>query len=432
MTCSPDLNNAMVIEQFNTTRQRSIDLTSSLTEADCVVQSMPDASPIKWHLAHTTWFFETFILEKFEARFAPFDPSFRVLFNSYYNGIGEKHPRAQRGLLTRPNLSEVLAYRQNVNLRVLDVWQRHQGAELATLIELGLQHEQQHQELMLTDVKHLFSCNPLFPALPIVLPNHHTSVSQIPSQAQWVEFSAGLVELGAPDSSKGFCFDNETPKHRAFVEAFSISTRLVTNREYLAFVEAGGYANPDLWLAEAWDWLHSQMITHPLYWHLAGTKGEEKWHEFTLAGLCALDLDQPVCHLSYFEADAYAHWAGARLPTEMEWELAAQAAAGVPSSAVHAQTALAKEKAGTNAAQEIQQLFDHCWQWTSSSYMPYPGFRAQAGAIGEYNGKFMVNQYVLRGSSSFTPKFHSRISYRNFFPTSARWQMSGLRLARSI
>lgn len=435
MTCSPDLKHAKVIEAFNKTRRRSIDLTSSLTEADCVVQSMPDASPIKWHLAHTTWFFETFILEKFEAQFVAFNPSFRVLFNSYYNGIGEKHPRAQRGLLTRPHLSDVLAYRHNVNCRIIEVWQRHQSAELATLIELGLQHEQQHQELMLTDVKHLFSCNPLFPALPIVLANEERAAAQIPSQADWVDFSAGLVELGADGLINDFCFDNETPRHRAFVEAFSISTMLVTNREYLAFIEAGGYTNPDLWLAEGWDWLRSQTISHPLYWRLVGTNTEAQWHEYTLAGLQVLDLDQPVGHLSYFEADAYAHWAGARLPTEVEWELAAQVAAGVHTAPRHGQTAQAVVRTSANAIgnvdKPIQQLFDHCWQWTSSSYTPYPGFQTQAGAIGEYNGKFMVNQYVLRGSSCFTPQFHSRISYRNFFPTSARWQMSGLRLARS-
>jgi ergothioneine biosynthesis protein EgtB len=436
MTCSPDLKTAMVIEEFKKTRQRSIDLVSSLTEADCVVQSMPDASPIKWHLAHTTWFFETFVLEKFETQFTAFDPSFRVLFNSYYNGIGEKHPRAQRGLLTRPHLSEVLAYRQNVNTRIVDVWQRHQSTELATLIELGLQHEQQHQELMLTDVKHLFSCNPLFPALPIVLSDDPSSAPQISSQSPWVDFSAGLVELGAHDATNNFCFDNEMPKHRAFVEAFSISTMLVTNREYLAFIESGGYTNPHLWLAEGWDWLRGQSISQPLYWHLIGTNAEAQWHEYTLAGLRAVDLDQPVCHLSYFEADAYAHWAGARLPTEVEWELAAQVATGMHSALGHGQTVQAKAKtsanAGENVTMQIQQLFDHCWQWTSSSYTPYPGFQTQAGAIGEYNGKFMVNQYVLRGSSCFTPKFHSRISYRNFFPTSARWQVSGLRLARSI
>lgn len=395
-----------LLERWQQVRQRSLALAEPLSAEDCMAQSMPDASPIKWHLAHTTWFFETFILESLEPAFRPFHPAFRVLFNSYYNGIGEKHPRAQRGALTRPSLAQVLAYRQDVDARLSKLWHEAKSAQLANLIELGLQHEQQHQELMLTDVKHLLSCNPLLPALFVsALPELHWA-----SPFTWHPFQAALLEIGHNDD--GFCFDNETPRHRQFVEAFEMATRLVSNGEYLAFIEAGGYQNPALWLAEGWDWLSSQKMRHPLYWQLHGPQ----WQEFGLYGLQELDLHKPVCHLSYFEAAAYAQWVGARLPSEAEWEYAAQ-------SATH------------NRAQQknnLQQLFDYCWQWTSSSYAAYPGYKAPVGAIGEYNGKFMVNQYVLRGSSSFTPTHHARLTYRNFFPASARWQMTGIRLARSL
>ncbi|MBI3283429.1 MAG: ergothioneine biosynthesis protein EgtB [Burkholderiales bacterium] len=393
-----------LLERWQQVRRRSLTIAGLLSAEDCCVQSMPDASPIKWHLAHTTWFFETFILEPLEAGFQAYHPDFRVLFNSYYNGVGEKHPRAQRGLLTRPGLDQVLAYRRNVDARLGRLWQQASPAHLTGLIELGIQHEQQHQELMLTDIQHLFSCNPMLPALLPAGSPLPTVLTVLPAYAPagaagWRSYDAGLHEIG--HDGAGFCFDNETPRHRQFVAAFELGARLVSNGDYLAFIEDGAYQNPALWLAEGWDAIQAQR--HPLYWRQASGQ----WREFTLHGLQTLDLQRPVCHLSYYEAAAYALWAGARLPTEAEWEIAARREPALP------------------------QLFDACWQWTSSSYAPYPAYQAAAGALGEYNGKFMVNQYVLRGASCYTPAGHARLSYRNFFPAGARWQMTGLRLARS-
>ncbi|MES2106225.1 MAG: ergothioneine biosynthesis protein EgtB [Pseudomonadota bacterium] len=414
--------------QYALVRTRSVALSEPLSEEDCCVQSMPDASPIKWHLAHTTWFFETFILEKFETDFQAHDPAFRVLYNSYYNGIGDKHPRAQRGMLTRPSLAEVLAYRANVDERIQDLLSRHDlfsphSKELAMLVELGMQHEQQHQELMMTDLKHLLSMNPLKPAYSA----EALEPALTPPAITWLEFDAGVVEIGhAPDS---FCFDNELPRHRQFIEKFSLASRLVTNGEYLEFVKAGGYQDPSVWLSEGWDWISSQRIHHPLYWHAAqAANGIDKhmtWLEFTLHGLLPLDLHRPVTHISFYEAEAYARWVGARLPTESEWEYAAGTVEMIPGNlAPHLHPA-----AYTNHT-ALADMFGVSWQWTSSSYTPYPGYVSAEGAIGEYNGKFMVNQYVLRGSSCATPTGHARVTYRNFFPSTARWQFTGIRLAR--
>ena len=333
-----------LLARYTAVRGRSLALAAPLSPEDCAAQSMPDASPTKWHLAHTTWFFETFVLEAHEPGFQPFAPAFRVLFNSYYNGVGAKHPRPQRGLLTRPSLDEVLAYRADVDARMARLWPAvaHDAAPRG-LIELGLQHEQQHQELMLTDILHLLSCNPLFPAYA------KASDAVAPEAGQalaWHSFDGGLADIGHAGS--GFAFDNEGPRHRVFLHPYALASRLVTQAEYLAFVEGGGYHNPLLWLAEGWDWRAAQGLEQPLYWH----RVDGAWHQFTLAGLQPLQGNQPVVHLSYYEADAYARWVGARLPTEAEWEhAAAQGAAG------------------------MAQWHGAAWQWTQSSYAPYPGFR---------------------------------------------------------
>jgi ergothioneine biosynthesis protein EgtB len=402
--------------RFSRVRADTFNLAKPLSEEDCCVQSMPDASPVKWHLAHTTWFFETFVLERYERAFEPFLPAFRVLFNSYYNGVGEKHPRAQRGLLTRPALHEVMLYRRKVNERMQRLFERlGNNAAFCEMVELGLQHEQQHQELILTDLKHLLSLNPLQPA-------YRDEVDDCSSRAaalQWLAFDAGLVEIG--NDGAQFCFDNETPRHKHYVDAYLLASRLVTNGEYLQFILNGGYRDPQWWLSEGWDWLRANNIAHPLYWQC----DEQGWSEFTLAGRQRLDPSRPALHLSYYEADAYARWVGARLPTEAEWENAARRHVLQPvpdaTTRLHARAA---QGGG------MQQAFGEAWQWTSSSYAPYPGYRWPQGAIGEYNGKFMVNQYVMRGSSCITPGGHSRFPYRNFFPAHARWQFSGIRLAK--
>lgn len=451
-----------MLADYQTVRQHTMNLVAGLSPEDCTAQSMPDASPVKWHLAHTTWFFETFILERFEPGFQPFHPAFRMLFNSYYNGIGDKHVRAQRGLITRPCLDEVLAYRHQVDARIHYLCQgmAQASAGLSQLMVLGLHHEQQHQELLLTDFKHLLSMNPLRPAYRAQV-NRAESLPEATWSAplEWREFDAGLVDIG--HAGEGFFYDNETPRHRQWLERFALATRLVTNGEYLAFIADGGYRDPRWWLSEGWDWVCTQQLSHPLYWQraqqgalVAPDTQEDDWLEFTLQGLEPLDRSRPVVHLAYFEADAYARWAGARLPTEAEWERAASSCGGAvtessqhtwQSSSVARPSVLRVATGNARVSSEptenkprhlaesarFKDLFGSCWQWTSSSYAPYPGYQPAAGAIGEYNGKFMVNQYVLRGSSCATPLGHSRLSYRNFFPATARWQFSGLRLARS-
>ena len=434
MTTSP------LLVRYAAVRARSRALAAPLSAEDCGAQSMPDASPTKWHLAHTTWFFETFVLQAHEPGFAPFDPAFRVLFNSYYNGVGDRHPRAQRGLLTRPSLADVLAYRAAVDQRMARLLPAvAHDAAICTLVELGLQHEQQHQELILTDIKHLLFCNPLRPAYDTG--TEGSGVSAVPGvpgscgvsgaadtalALVWHAFDGGLIDMG--HEGDGFAFDNESPRHRVFVQPYALASRLVSNAEFVDFVEGGGYLDPSLWLAEGWDWRASLGLTQPLYWQ----RVDGGWSEFTLRGLQPLQAVLPVVHLSYYEADAYARWAGARLPTEAEWEHAAahaleQAERESPCLAADGMGVAPPQPATTHA---LSAFFGVAWQWTQSSYAPYPGFRVAEGAVGEYNGKFMVNQYVLRGGSCATPPGHERVTYRNFFPATARWQFAGIRLAR--
>jgi ergothioneine biosynthesis protein EgtB len=401
---------------YERVRARSVELASPLSPEDCCAQSMPDASPVKWHLAHTTWFFETFVLEQYEKDFEPFHPAFRMLFNSYYNAVGDRHPRPQRGMLTRPSLVEVRAYREDVDDRVRRMIEmRSDDKSLQALVALGLHHEQQHQELILTDVKHLLSLNPLAPAYHDAPPDDAGSCAP----ARWLTFEALITEIG--HAGRGFCFDNELPRHKVYLQAYQLASRLVTNADYLQFVKDGGYRAPRLWLADGWDWVCANAVRCPIYWR----EDAEGWREFTLHGLAPLRADAPAVHLSYYEADAFARWFGARLPTEGEWEHAA--------GNRDPQGNLADENlfhpvaaAGTG----LRQIFGDAWEWTRSSYAPYPGYRESEGAIGEYNGKFMVNQYVLRGGSCATPADHIRPTYRNFFPAGARWQFSGVRLAK--
>ena len=410
-----------LIERFRQVRQFTDQLVEPLSAEDCMIQSMPDASPTRWHLAHTTWFFETFVLRTLPG-YEPYDLQYEFLFNSYYNRVGHPFPRARRGLLSRPGLEEIRAYRRMVDERLLDLLDSgRMDADQARVVELGLQHEQQHQELILTDIKHALAQNPLFP----VYRRGKWLASGAPSESRWTEVPAGVYEIG--HASDGFAFDNESPRHRVFLESHKLQDRLVTCGEYLQFVEAGGYAQPEHWLSLGWSTVQTQQWSAPLYW----MQRDGQWHLFTLAGLKPLDLARPVCHLSYFEADAFARWSGYRLPTEAEWEVAA---ARSPITGHFAETLLAKGVAlhpEPDASASLPQWCGNVWQWTSSSYAPYPGYQPPDGALGEYNGKFMCNQYVLRGGSIATSQSHIRATYRNFFPPEARWQFTGLRLAAS-
>lgn len=406
--------------RFQRVRQFTEQLCQTLEPEDCVVQSMPDASPIRWHLAHTTWFFETFLLVPFEPQYSPKHSEYAVLFNSYYNTIGQQFPRSQRGLLSRPTVAEVWNYRQRIDALVISLLDRLSGdPELDAVVELGLQHEQQHQELMLTDIKHLFSCNPLFPAFQSRA--DHVVATGDTLDMKWYSQTEQLAWLG--HDGHGFCFDNELPRHQHFVPSFQLAHRLVTNREYLRFIQDGGYQRPELWLSMGWHNVQDQRWKHPLYWH----RQADDWLEFTLSGLLPIDWDQPVCHVSYFEADAFARWAGCRLPTEFEWELAAKKQS---TSGNFAESMRFQPIADTGPSNGIHQMFGDTWEWTASAYAAYPGYQPAAGALGEYNGKFMCNQFVLRGGSCATSASHIRKTYRNFFPPDARWQFSGIRLAQ--
>jgi len=412
---------AALLAAFTRTRRQSLTLAEGLSAEDCMLQSMPDASPVKWHLAHVTWFFETFVLAQREPPPALFNPAFRILFNSYYVGVGERHPRPERGLLSRPSLDEVLAYRRAVDTQMAALLAGEPLPPLLLdLIELGIHHEQQHQELILTDLKHHFWRNPLRPAYRPPIPWEPTTPVPLHYQA----FEGGLLNIG--HDGGGFAFDNETPRHKVWLAPFELASRPVSNRDYLDFIADGGYDRPELWLSDGWDTRQREGWFAPLYWQ---RDNAEHWTVFTLHGQQPLRLNEPVCHVSYYEADAYARWAGARLPTEQEWECAAQnwSAEAPPTPGRFADDGTYHP--GPATPDKPARWLGDVWEWTQSAYLPYPGYRPADGAVGEYNGKFMINQMVLRGGSCATPSDHIRASYRNFFPPPARWQFSGIRLA---
>jgi ergothioneine biosynthesis protein EgtB len=419
--------------RYLTVRRLSSRLCEPLAAEDYVIQSMPEASPVKWHLAHTSWFFETFVLAPFLPDYRPFHPYYQFLFNSYYEAVGPRWARPRRGLLSRPTVSEIGNYRSWVDqevARLLERADRELMRRVEPILTLGLHHEQQHQELILTDLKHAWSANPICPVYRAPELLNPPPIEP----ARWLHFSSRLAWVG--HRSGGFAFDNESPRHRVFLEDFELGSRLVTVGDYLNFIHDDGYHRPELWLSDGWATCQSHGWEAPLYWSRADgradnkdTREDNQWMAFTLGGRLPLALGEPVCHLSYYEADAYARWAGARLPSEMEWECAAEptplAGSFLESEHFHPSAAVAPEDRGP-----LQQLHGEVWQWTASPYVAYPGYRPIAGALGEYNGKFMCNQMVLRGSSCVTARSHARHTYRNFFPAEARWQFSGLRLAR--
>lgn len=412
---------ADVLAQFQRTRADSQRLAAPLSDADATVQSMPDASPAKWHLAHTTWFFERMILTPNLAGYRVFDEAFNFLFNSYYETIGERQPRPRRGMITRPTLETVLAYRAHVDDGIARLLGHIPDPAIAELVELGCHHEQQHQELLLTDILHLFAQNPLQPAYKDPEPLAVDPAG--PALAAWHAFDGGIVEIG--HDGGGFHFDCEGPRHRALLEPYALARQQVTNGEWIAFIEAGGYREPLHWLSAGWDAVRQNDWSMPLYWH----ERDGAFWTMTLRGAQPVDAAAPVSHISYFEADAFARWAGHRLPSEAEWE---HAAAGLEVAGNFADTGRLRPKPADSTATSLVQMYGDTWEWTHSPYTAYPRFKTSEGAVGEYNGKFMCGQFVLRGGSCATPPGHVRATYRNFFPPDARWQFSGLRLAKDL
>ena len=425
-----EVTSTEVLDRYRAVRATTEAIASPLAPEDCVVQTMTDVSPTKWHLAHVSWFFETFVLLPHSSGYRPLDPRYAYLFNSYYVQAGERHCRDRRGYISRPTVDEVRAYRAYVDDHIgelLGSADEETLRRVAPLIELGLHHEQQHQELMLTDIKHVFSVNPLRPA-------YHERPTAAASQAprlSWLPFEGGLHDIG--HAGDGFAYDNETPRHRFYLEPYLLADRLVTNGEYLEFMEDGGYERAELWLSEGFATAQEKGWTEPFYWE----KSDGRWWLYTLAGMREVDENEPVCHVSYFEADAFARWAGARLPTEQEWEVSS---AGTAARGNFFETGRLHPAAASCAAEPLgesstsrpppSQMYGDVWEWTRSPYSPYPGFQPLSGALGEYNGKFMCSQFVLRGGSCATSASHIRPTYRNFFVPDATWQFMGIRLAK--
>jgi ergothioneine biosynthesis protein EgtB len=408
MARSDDEKGKGLAERLAATRMLTLDLAAPLSDADATIQPHPDASPAKWHLAHTTWFFETFILRDHVAGYRLHDERWPYLFNSYYNGEGERHARPKRGMISRPSLDDVRSWRIAVD-EALQSALPGLSSDALQLVELGINHEQQHQELFLTDILATFAENPIEPAYGVV----DQAACYATEPLGWIDGQAGEVEIGAPGD--GFAFDCERPRHRALLSPHRLANRCVTNGEWQQFIEDGGYRTPTLWLSDGWDWICREGVERPLYWHDDGSA-------FTLAGRREIDLAAPVAHVSFYEADAFARWAGARLPREAEWEAAFASADPLVGHQL--------DRAGAVIPRPGGGPFGDVWQWTGSAYLPYPGFRPDAGTVGEYNGKFMSGQMVLKGASCATPRGHSRPGYRNFFPPAARWQFTGVRLAK--
>ncbi len=411
-----------LIHRYKSIRNFSHKLCKPLVTEDYVIQSMPDVSPTKWHLAHTSWFFEAFILSKVQKNYKSLHPQYNFLFNSYYVQIGERHTRAYRGLLSRPTVEQVYEYRAYVDKNMLSFLESSDEKtfnEFAFIVEVGLNHEQQHQELLITDIKHVFSVNPL---KPIYKESNNKVTNKIPPM-EWMSFDEGIYEIGFDESS--FCYDNETPKHKEFVQSFKLGTRLITNKEYIEFIDDGGYQNTPLWLSDGWATVEKEGWEAPFYWE----KKDGEWWNFTLSGSRKVEPNEPVCHVSFYEADAFAHWAGSRLPTEAEWETASSNIK-MKGNFVEKENFHPVPIETNDEEKALKQMFGDLWEWTRSSYSPYPGYKPLPGALGEYNGKFMSSQMVLRGGSCATSETHIRKTYRNFFPPNARWQFMGIRLAK--
>ena len=416
------LSREYLLNRFKAVRDFSLEICKPLITEDYVIQSMPDVSPTKWHLSHTSWFFETFVLKEASGNYKSLHPQYAYLFNSYYIQAGKRFERPKRGLLSRPSVKEVFQYREYVDRNMFEFLENSDEETFrksAPVIEIGLHHEQQHQELMLTDIKHVFSINPLHPVYTNI---EDKRIGNIPP-VNWIPFEEGIYKIG--HAGKSFSYDNETPHHKEFVETFSLASRLITNNEYIKFIDDGGYKKPELWLSDGAAILAAEKWNAPLYWE----KVDGEWWNFKLTGFKKVNPDEPVCHISFYEADAFSRWAGARLPTETEWEIAAsdQEIKGnfVENNNFHP-APVSEEK------NELKQMFGDVWEWTRSSYSPYPGYKTLPGALGEYNGKFMSGQMVLRGGSCATSVTHIRKTYRNFFPPDARWQFMGIRLAKDI